>query len=121
MAEGYEPCPRLFDAYDNIENRWDTTTTFDGTVRKSCGVVNLYYRGYDSTKSHIAQFSPLAVIPEGFRPRINIPLTGTIKIAEDNFYRGCAVWVYTDGTITLNFSGSYHIEDLWISGSYGVP
>lgn len=121
MAEGYEPCPRLYVSYDNIVNRWDTTTTFDGTVRKSCGVVNIYYRGYDSTKSHIAIFSPLAEIPEGYRPPINIPVIGFIKLAEDNFYRACNVWVYTNGEIGLNFSGSYHVEDLWISGSYGVP
>lgn len=121
MANSIIEYPRLNVAYDNIENKWDTTTTFDGTVRKSCGVVNIYYRGYDSTKSHIAQLFPVAVIPEGFRPQVNIPLTALIKLAESNTYGGCVVWVYTDGTITLNFSSSSHLEDLWIGGSYGVP
>ena len=121
MAEGYEPCPRLYASSDDLVNRWENASPASGTVRKIAGVVTLFYRGYDSSKSHIAIFSPLAEIPIGYRPPINIPVTGFIKLAEDNYYRACNVWVYANGEIGLNFSGSYHVEDLWISGSYGVP
>lgn len=119
MAEGYIPNPRRDEGIAYLTSSWPTSTSFDGSVRKYCGVANVNARMIDTNVATIAQ-GTITVIPVGYRPSVNIPLMAVAKLSGIDTKIAIPVWLYIDGTMPVSFSSSRKLEEVTIVGSYPV-
>ena len=98
------------------------TTNYNNIVAKSGNSVNLCCGGVAAATSIVPQSTVLAKLPEGYRPKINVPISMIWATTSSNptYMNGFAL-VKTDGSIVSMHGSSTRDMQYWmLSGSFGI-
>ena len=119
MADSIIEYPRRDQSIAYLTSSWSTSTSFSGSVRKCCGVVNLELRLLYTNAETVAT-GTITVVPVGYRPNVNMPLIAIAKLSGMDAKVGTPVWLYTDGNLPISFSSSRKLEEVTIVGAYSL-